>query len=187
VKLYTYTAERSLPRLATEGLPEDSALDHPNMLESLVDSMYGEEEPGPHVMLEVDVTGLQDRLMVDGEWGNSLIESGDAKEEDFFEWTDLEKTAAVAGYMVTAEPIPPGRVKVLGQLRPDFDDLEGVDFEMPPDELFKLILAGKPKPLKAFKQPLVTRLLRSIFLPKHGLYGTGERVVMGMRLVEVRS
>lgn len=187
MKLYTYTKKRSLPRLALRGLPEGADLEHPERLEPMLDSMYGDEEPGdPNVALEVDVTGLEELLMVDADWAFHLQESGDVKEEDWYEWTDLEKTAQLFGYMVTDASIPPERITVLGELRPDFGPVSvDVPWHGSTEEILAFVFQGKPKPLKAFKQPLVTRLLRSIFLPKHKLYGAGKKVVMGMRLTRV--
>jgi len=186
VKLYTYTKKRSLPRMALKGLPPGADLDHFERIELVLDSMYGDDEPkDPNVMLEVDVDGLEESLEVDGEWAYYLLDQGSVKESDFMDWTDLEKTADLFGYMVTNEPISPDRITVLGELRPDFGDAEDISWGSPPGELFPTIFRTSPKPLKAFAQPLVTRLLRSIFLPKHKLYGSGKRAVMGLRLRKV--
>lgn len=185
MKLYTYTHKRSLPRLALKGLPAGADLDHPGTLPLMLETMYGDDEvKDPVIMLEVDVTGLEEYLEVEGEWAYRLLESGDVKEEDFNEWTDLEKTAELFGFMVTNEIIPPERITVLGQMRPDYDEA-GISLEAPPEELLRQIFQEAPRPLKAFKQPFVTRLLRSIFLPKHGLYGAGKKVALGTRLVKV--
>jgi hypothetical protein len=188
VKLYVYTKKRSLPRLALKGLPDGAELDHFNRIQLTLDAMYGDDEPNdPNVMLEVDVDGLEPILEVDGEWAYHLLERGDVEEGDFNEWTDLERTASLFGFMVTNDVIPPNRITVLGELRPDFGEAENIPWESPPEELFPTVFRTAPKPLKAFKQPLVTRLLRSIFLPQHKLYGSGKRAVMGVRLVQVNA
>lgn len=153
-----------------------------------LDAMYGEDDPAdPNVMLEVDADGLEPALEVDAEWAYRLLNDGDVKEEDFAEWTDLEKTAELFGFMVTNEIIPPSRITVLGELRPDFGETTDVPFDGPPEETLRAAFPAKPTPLKSFKQPFVTRLLRSIFLPQHKLYGSGKNAVLGVRLVEVRA
>lgn len=188
MKLYVYTKKRSLPRLAIKGLPDGAELDHPERLPMTLDSMYGDDDPkDPNVMLEVEVDGLEPILEVEGEWAYHLLNSGDVKEEDFIEWTDLDRTAELFGFMVTNDVIPPSRITVLGQLRPDFETAEDVPFDGPPGETLKAAFPAKPTPLKSFKQPLVTRLLRSIFLPQHKLYGSGKQAVLGVRLVQVSA
>ena len=187
MKLYVYTKKRSLPRLALKGLPEGAELDHASRLPLTLDAMYGDDEPGdPSVLLEIDADGLEPALEVDGEWAYHLLDAGDVKEEDFNEWTDLERTAELFGFMVTNEVIPPNRITVLGQLRPDFGEAD-VPFDGPPEETLSAAFPAKPTPLKAFKQPFVTRLLRSIFLPQHKLYGSGRKAVLGVRLVRVSA
>jgi len=188
VKLYTYTKKHSLPRMALRGLPSGASLDHPEQLSTVLENMYGDDEDpkDPNVLLEVDVEGLEQILVVDAEWAYHLLEQGDVKEEDFIEWTDLEKTAQLFGFMTSDDVITPDRITVLGQLRKDFGesaDLSASNL----DELLAAALIGQRTPLKAFKQALVSRLLRSIFLPQHKLYGKGRQAVMGMRLVKVSA
>jgi hypothetical protein len=192
VKLYTYTKKRSLPRLAMKGLPKGAALGHSSNFESALDGMYGDYEgpkdTDPNVMLEVDVTGLEPDLVVDAQWAFQLISDGYAEEEDFDEWTDLDKTAELLGYMLTDAVIPPGRITVLGELRPDFGPASlDAPWDGSTEEILAFCFLGKPKPLKSFRQPLVSRLLRSIFLPQHKLYGSGKKVTMGVRLVRVNA
>lgn len=191
MKLYTYTKKRSLPRLALKGLPKGSDLGHPSEFESSLDGMYGDYEDNdadPNIMLEVDVTGLKASLEVDMEWAFQLMSDGYAKEEDLEGWTDIDKTAELFGYIVTNEVIPANRITVLGELRPDFGSASmDVPWDGSPEEILAFTFLDEPKPLKSFKQPLVTRLLRSIFLPKHKLYGSGNKVTMGVRLVRVNA
>lgn len=186
MKLYTWTKKRSLPRLALKGLPAGADLDHESRAEMWLDSMYGDDEPGDrNVLLAVDVDGLEEILEVDGDWAYYLLESGDVKREDFEGWTDLEKTSGLFGYMVTNGTVPPERITVLGLMAPGFGEATDIPWDGSMDEILKKALVFDPKPLKAFKQPLVTRLLRSIFLPKHKLYGAGKKVTMGIRLARV--
>lgn len=188
MKLFVYTKKRSLPRLALKGLPEGAELDHASRLPLTLEAMYGDDDPAdPNVMLQVDADGLEPALEVDGDWAYHLLNEGDVKEEDFTEWTDLERTAEIFGFMVTSETIPVNRITVLGQLRPDFGEVDDVPFDGSPEEILRAAFPAKPTPLKAFKQPFVTRLLRSIFLPQHKLYGSGKRAVLGVRLVEVSA
>jgi hypothetical protein len=183
MKLYTYTKKRSLPRLALKGLPEGSDLYGPDYLFSLIDSAYGDDEPNdPVTILEVDASGMTIRdVDLYGEWSHVMYDWG-AKEEEIEALKTVEDVASYSGWLETLEPVPPGQITVLGEFPEDFGvSSEGIDS---PEDLAK-VLVGKPRPLKSFKQPLVTRLLRSIFLPKHKLYGAGRSAVMGSRLVEV--
>lgn len=188
MKLYTYTKKHSLPRLALRGLPSGADLEHPDQMSTVLENMFGDDaDPkDPNILLEVDVDGLAEILVVDGEWAYHLLEGGDVKEEDFIEWTDLEKTAKLFGFMTSEEVIAPDRIMVVGQLRPNFGEMEDLPVD-DPAALMDAALIGQRTPLKAFKQALVSRLLRSIFLPQHKLYGKGPRAVMGVRLVEVSA
>jgi hypothetical protein len=183
VKLYTYTRRSSLPRLALKGLPEGSDLYGPDHLFSLIDSAYGDDKPSdPVVILEVDAAGMTLRdIDLYGEWLHVIYGWG-AKDEDIKALKTVEAVVNYSGWLETNEPVQPGRVTVLGEFPDDFGTSdESIDS---PEDLAK-VLVGKQKPLTSFKRPLVTRLLRSIFLPKHKLYGTGRSAVMGSRLVEV--
>lgn len=183
MKLYTYTKKRSLPRLALKGLPGGSDLYGPDYIFALLDGAYGDDEPNdPVVILEIDASDMTIRdLDLYGEWSH-VMSDWNAKDEDIEALKTVEDVANYSGWMETLEPVPPGKITVLGQLPEDFGTSEKpVDS---PEDLAKVLVNG-PKPLKTFKQPFVTRLLRSIFLPKHKLYGSGKSATMGSRLVEV--
>jgi hypothetical protein len=183
VKLYTYTKKRSLPRLALRGLPEGSDLYGPNYLQALIDSAYGDDEPNdPVVLLEVDASGMTMRdIDLYGEWAHVMYDWGVG--DDVIEaLKTVEEVVEHAGWLVTLEPVPANRLTVLGEFPEAFGTSN--DNINAPEDLVK-VLVGKRGPLTSFKQPLVTRLLRSIFLPKHKLYGAGRSAVMGSRLVEV--
>lgn len=183
MKLYTYTKKRSLPRLALKGLPGGSELYAPDYLFSLIDSAYGDDDPkDPVVLLEVDASRMTLKdIDLYGEWIHVIYDWG-GKDEDVEALKTVEDVANYSGWLQTNEPIPPDRITVLGGFPEDFGTSEeSIDS---PEDLAR-VLKEKPKPLKSFAQPLVTRLLRSIFLPKHKLYGAGKRMVMGTRLVQV--
>lgn len=184
MKLYTYTKKHSLPRLALRGLPGGSELYGPDYIFSLVDGAYGEDDnpADPVVILEVDASHLT-LADVDlyGSWFHAVSEWG-GKDEDIASLKTVSDVVEYSGWLDTLEPIPPTKITVLGGFKPNFGaSSEGANTA---DDLPR-ILTGPPRPLVSFKQPLVTRLLRSIFLPKHKLYGSGRGAVMASRLVEM--
>lgn len=184
MKLYTYTHKRSLPRLALKGLPAGAELYGPDYLFSLVDGAYGDDEPrDPVVILEIDASDMTIRdVDLYGEWLHVMYDWG-AKGEAIEALKTLEAVVDYSGWLETNEPVPPDRITVLGEFPEGFGTSEeGINS---PEDFAKVLVNG-PKPLKLFKQPFVTRLLRSIFLPKHKLYGAGKNATMGCRLVEVR-
>lgn len=190
MKLYTYTMERSLPRLALKGLPERFPL-----FGSVVPAAEGANEiSAPKeraVVLEVDADGLDDILQVSGERVEDVAEMArqDAEAEEDRPSGRVSEEAAMKAYdevygwahnlgsveemlekfdvVENMDVIPASRITVLGVGTLEQPE----DFSQDPTVTF----AAKPRPLKAFQQPLVTRLLRSIFLPQHKLYGAGKR------------
>lgn len=184
MKLYTYTRKRSLPRLAVKGLPAGAELYGPDYLFSLVDGAYGDDElRDPVVILEIDASDMTIRdVDFYGEWLHVMYEWG-AKDGDIEALKTVQDVADYSGWFETSEPVPPDRITVLGEFPADFGTSDqGINS---PEDFAKVLVDG-PKPLKLFKQPFVTRLLRSIFLPKHKLYGAGKKATMGSRLMEVR-
>lgn len=138
------------------------------------------------VVLEVDADGMDEALIVSGERVEDVaamaqedVESDpEATEEAAQEayskiYDDAENISSVEDMLEKFEVIEsnqvvhPSRIKVLGAPALEFpDDLE---------EEMKVTFEQKAMPLKSFSMPLVTRLLRSIFLPKHKLFGAGRR------------
>lgn len=190
MKLYTYTRERSLPRMALKGMPKffpmwGSVAPAAEMAE--MDKMPNDLP----LVLEVDVDGLESILAVSPERVEDVATMAQDDVENDPDLPEGEKTEAAAekaysdvyeaadnlssvedmiekfDVVENIEEIDPSRIKVLGipdiQYPDDVEEDPKVSFEEP------------PKSLKAYKQPLVTRLLRSIFLPRHKLYGAGKR------------
>lgn len=179
MKLYTWTAEHSLPRMALKGMPEGFSL-YGNIEQAAELSAMDYDEKGkPYIVLEVDATGLDDIFVVSGEWGSALAEmtSEDTENEAEAEkatekiWNrlnnlkDLADMIDVADWVENAETIPPNKVTVLG-----------VPDESTGEEEGQVKFKAAPHPLKAFRQPYVTRLLRSIFLPQQRLYGASPKM-----------
>jgi hypothetical protein len=143
------------------------------------------------VVLEVDADGLDEILIVSGERVEDVATmaaediSGDpdrpegkvTEEEAERAYSAVYNQAEALGSVAemlekfdvieNAEVIPASRITVLGA--GDIEHPEDFNAES------KVVFEEKPKPLKAYKQPFVTRLLRSIFLPQHKLYGAGKR------------
>lgn len=184
MKLYTYTKKRSLPRLALRGLPGGSDLHGAGYLPLMIDFAYGDDEPNDRVViLEVDASDMTIRdLDLSGRWAHVMYDWG-AKEEDIEALKTVEDVVNYSWWMETLELVSPNKITVLGEFPDDFGASE--ESIESPEDLTK-VLVGKPRPLTSFKQALVTRLLRSIFLPKHKLYGSGRSAVMSSSLVEVR-
>lgn len=189
MKLYTYTMERSLPRMALKGMPAGFPL-------------YGEVGPAAEmaeqdsspkdraVVLEVDADGMDEVLIVSGERVEDVASMAQedvdndpeqdentreaAAQEAYSKVYDKAENLSSTQEMLdefdvveSNQVIHPSRIKVLGAPILEFpDDLE---------EEMKVTFEQKAMPLKAFSMPLVTRLLRSIFLPKHKLFGAGRR------------
>lgn len=202
MKLFTYTMERSLPRMALKGMPVGFPL-------------YGSPAPAaemaemdntpkdPTIVLEVDADGLEDILIVSGERVEEVASMAQEDIEDDPDRPEGEATEqeAVKAYekvyegaenlsgvedmlekfdvIENSEVIDPSRIKVLGVGNLEYpDDIEAEG---------KVTFEQKPIPLKKFQQPLVTRLLRSIFLPRHKLYGSGKRHGPTMGLTHKRE
>jgi len=188
VKLYTYTMERSLPKLALKGLPREfplfgSAVPAAEMAEM---ESGGKERA---VVLEVDVDGLDDVIVVSGERVEDVAVMA-SESIDFSEGENPEDEAkAQAAYdevykdahnlssiqdmldkfemVMNQEEIGSSRITVLGV--PDLEYSEDIGGDP------KVTYDRPRQALKIYKQALVTRLLRSIFLPQHKLYGSGKR------------
>lgn len=178
MKLYTYTAERSLPRMALKGMPDGfTLLGDLSLLAELMD-----EEPSKAlVVLEIDASGLDSIMGVSGDTVEQIAEmeardatsEGKSADEAYSriynaDVSSIEKAVEVFDEVTNEEIIPASRITVLGRL-------ESLTFPKGIDEPAEVKFKGTPKPLSAFKQPFVSRLLRSIFLPKHKLYGSGKR------------
>lgn len=178
MKLYTWTAEHSLPRMALKGVPERFPF-YGNLEQAAeLSSMDNDEKGNPYVVLEVNADGLDDIFEVDGEWGWSIVEMASEEAENEAEaekaaekihdrldnLKDLADMIDVADWVENSETIPPDRVTVLGVAPESLEEGEEIKFK------------AAPHPLKVFKQPYVTRLLRSIFLPQHKLYGAGPKM-----------
>lgn len=76
MKLYTWTAQRSLPRMALKGMPEGFPF-YGDLEEAAVLSSadYDYDDDGkPYIVLELDATGLDDIFEIDGEWGWNLVD-----------------------------------------------------------------------------------------------------------------
>ena len=190
MKLYTYTMERSLPRMALKGMPRYFPLWGTPVPAAEMAQM--DDTPKDRALvLEVDADGLEEILVLSGQRVEDMasmahddvqsdpeMEDGPEKDaaaekayNDVYDAAEsvssIEDVLEKFDVIENAEEIDPSRIKVLGI--PDIkypDDIE---------EDAKVTFEEKPKPLKAYKQPLVTRLLRSIFLPRHKLYGAGKR------------
>lgn len=176
MKLYAWTAEHSLPRMALKGVPGGFPF-YGSLEEAAELSAWDYDEKGkPYVILELNADGLDDIFVIDGGWGNAMIEMAAEEAESEAEGMkaaekvqnrldnlkDLADMIDVAGWVENVEIIPSSRITVLGVA----DE---------PTEEGEVKFKAAPHPLKAFKQPYVTRLLRSIFLPQHKLYGAGQR------------
>lgn len=183
MKLYTYTKKRSLPRLALRGLPAGSELYGDEHLFMLADGAYGDDTPeDPIVVLEVDASQMTlNDLDLDGDWRHLLYEWG-ATDEQIDAVKTVEDAVKDTGWVQTLEPVPPTKIKVLGGFRPNWGE-HPADVVDSAEDLTRA-LVGPAKPLTAFRQAFVTRLMRSIFLPRHKLYGAGTPR-MGTSLVEV--
>lgn len=177
MKLYTWTAQRSLPRMALKGMPERFPFYGDLEQAAVLSSADYDDDGKPYIVLELDAIGLDDIFTIDGEWGWGLVEmaSQDAEteaegekaaalvEERLNNLKDLKDMIDVASWVENVEVIPAKRITVLGVAEESTEE-GGVKFK------------AAPHPLKAFQQPLVTRLLRSIFLPRHKLYGAGPKM-----------
>lgn len=193
MKLYTYTMERSLPRMALKGMPAG----FPLYGEIGPAAEMAEQDTSPKdqaVVLEVDADGMDHVLVVSGERVEDVAAMA---QEDAENDPDVTEAAAQEAYtkvydeaenissvedmlekfdvIESGQVIHPSRIKVLGAPEVEFpDDLE---------QEMKVTFEQKAMPLKAFSMPLVTRLLRSIFLPKHKLFGARRRVGPAMGFI----
>lgn len=178
MKLYTYTRERSLPRMALKGIPEGFTLI--DDLSLLAELMNEDPSKSKLVALEVDVSGLDAIMGVSEETVEAIAEieareaasAGEDPDEVYdriynTDVSSIENAIEVFGEVENEEMIPASRVTVLGHL-------ESLTYPGGTDEPAEVKFKGSLKPLKAFQQPIVTRLLRSIFLPRHRLYGAGK-------------
>lgn len=176
MKLYTYTAERSLPRIALKGIPGSlygTGMPFWEDLEEAALAAIGDIPYEPMVMLEINAGPIDTHFGVNGEEAWAMYEAiaEDRGEAAADEWMKkLENVESVQGYLeltgghvVNVVDIPPKHITVLGLADPNFDWGKKIEFKT------------KPKPVSAWKQPLISRLLRSIFLPQHKLYGAGSR------------
>lgn len=173
MKLYTYTAERSLPRIALKGIPGTlygTGMPFWGDIEEALMLAVEEHTPkDPMVILEVDASKVQDRFGVSGEEGWALYEMilQDRGQKTADEWMRrLENAQGVQDYLdltqgaiINVAAIEPRYITVLGRVDPDWDWGDEVKWPM------------APKSVAAWKRPVVTRLLRSIFLPQRKLYG----------------
>lgn len=202
MKLYTYTLERSLPRLAVKGLPGDpyrgaefhAKEDLWQVAEGAIEAAdYEKDTP---VILEVDTKDF-DEFGIDGAWLSDTVDGmrdseGDEVADKFVAKLEASETTDdlmdAVGWVFNMADIPPSALTVLGapegwkediaqkeaqqkaweeMSEEELEEITGEVPEAPQEVVFK----AKPKPLKAFKRPLVTRLMRSIFLPTPKLYG----------------
>ena len=189
MKLYAWTHPKSLPRMALNGMPAGFPL-YGSLL-SAAESAFEDQS----VVLEVDVSALDEILGIDGDWVEAMASdaSEDAASEAEVSGKDAEKAAeeaygkvydeahgmnekgveaaiSFAEWLVNQAPIPTSRITVLGHPK-----IEGEYDPADPDMAPEVAFDSAPKPLKDFKQLLVTRLMRSIFLPKPKLYGAGKK------------
>lgn len=190
MKLYTYTMERSLPRMALKGMPEGFSL-YASASQAAEMAEMDSTPKDPVVVLEVDADGLDEIMVISGDEveaqasmaqeefederkpGTVTEEQAHKAYEDVYgraeSISNLREALDFADWVENRDIIPTKRITVLGhpgevQYPEDDLDAEGtVSFD------------EKPRPLSAFKQPFVSRLLRSIFLPQHKLYGAGKR------------
>lgn len=183
MKLYTFTMERSLPRMALKGMPEGFPLYGEVWAAAEMAEMESTERERA-VVLEVDIDGLDEIIVVSGERVEDVAVMAS---EGFYDDPDENKAQAAYDQVYSdanslssvkdmldkfeivqndAE-IHPSRINVLGV--PDIVYSE--DMTQDGDVSY-----DRPtRSLKTYKQALVTRLLRSIFLPQHKLYGAGKR------------
>lgn len=165
--------------MALKGIPEEFIFI--DDLSFLAELMSEDPSKGKLVALEVDVSGLDAIMGVSGDTVEAIAEmeardatsAGEDAEEAYdriynTDVSSIENAIDVFGEVENEEIIQASRVTVLGHL-------ESLTYPKGTDEPGEVKFKEAPKPLKAFKQPLVTRLLRSIFLPKHKLYGAGKR------------
>lgn len=202
MKLYAYTMDYSLPRLALKGFSEEI---HLQTLEGAAQAAIEDStEKARAVVLEIDadeipiippsfrsMDGIADGFAEDATYGRDDLTEEQKQalyEKAYDEMSDKLSTAEdpqlfldLVGYVKNDGAIPPSKITVLGHptlQEPDYAAIHaaaeaaGKEPEYPePTVTFD----APPKPLKSFKQPLVSRLLRSIFLPQHKLYGAGKR------------
>jgi len=190
VKLYTYTTERSLARMALKGMPRFFPMWGSVAPASEMAEMDKTPKDIP-VVLEIDIDGLESILAVSPERVEDVASMAQDDVENDPDLPEGQKTEAAAekaysdvydaaenlssvedmiekfDVVENTEEIGPSRIKVLGI--PDIQYPDDVEEEP------KVSFEESPRPLKAYKQPLVTRLLRSIFLPRHKLYGAHKR------------
>lgn len=190
MKLYTYTTERSLARMALKGMPRFFPMWGSVAPASEMAEMDKTPKDIP-VVLEIDIDGLENILAVSPERVEDVASMAQDDVENDPDLPEGQKTEAAAekaysdvydaaenlssvedmiekfDVVENTEEIDPSRIKVLGI--PDIQYPDDVEEEP------KVSFEESPRPLTAYKQPLVTRLLRSIFLPKHKLYGSGPR------------
>jgi len=185
VKLYTYTMERSLPRMALKGMPAGFPL-YGSAAPAAEMAQADTTEKDKSVVLEIDADGLDESMIVSGEVVEAFAtmaqqdvendpEASEAQAEEAYskvydeaeDLSSVEEMIEKFDVIESDDIIHPSRIKVLGAPEVEFpDDLE---------EEVKVSFEQKPMPLKSFSMPMVTRLLRSIFLPKHKLFGAGRR------------
>lgn len=204
MKLYTYTMDYSLPRLALKGFPADEHLS--SLVNASDEAVQENTKKAKAVVLQIDSEGLEIMVSSRGtdsaataaaegfSYGREDLSDEEAEalgEKAFQDVYDQVESAVAAGdteglinligYVKNRYVIPPGLITVLGSPtlhEPDYDaitaaaEAAGKEPEYP--EAIVTFDAA-PKPLKSFKQPFVSRLLRSIFLPQHKLYGGGKR------------
>lgn len=190
MKLYTYTTERSLPRMALKGMPVGFPL-YGSPVPATEMAAEDDSEKNRALVLEVNADDLDSIIIVSGERVEDVAQMAQEEIEDDPDRPEGKATEAQAqqayenvydsaenlrsveemiekfDVVENAEVIPASKITVLGVGELKYsDDLR--------DE-GKAVFEGKPKPLKAYQQPFVTRLLRSIFLPRPKLYGSGKR------------
>lgn len=184
MKLYTYITKRSLPLVAAKGLAENFPL-----FESL-SSASEIAEKNSAVVLEVDVTGLEDDLILSDEFvehvaadvqqeilqdpkrqeGAVTEEEARKAYEEVYETAEnlssVEEMIEKFGVVESIEPIEASRIMVLG--------VPEVRYSEDPEVEAEVSFKESPQPAKAYKRPIFAQLLRSIFLPRHKMYGASS-------------
>lgn len=190
MKLYTYTTERSLPRMALKGMPVGFPL-YGSPVPAAEMASEDDSEKNRAVVLEVNADDLDSIIIVSGERVEDVAQMAREEIEDDPDRPEGKATEAQAeqayekvydsaenlgsieemiekfDVVENAEIIPASKIIVLGVGEVKYSD----DLRDEGEAVFE----GKPKSLKAYQQPFVTQLLRSIFLPRHKLYGSGKR------------
>ena len=184
MKLYTYITKRSLPLVAAKGLAENFPLF------GSLPSAAEIAEKSSAVVLEVDVDGLEDDLILsdefvehvaadvqqeilhDPERQEGAVTEEEAKKayEEIYETADnlssVQEMIEKFGVVESIEPIESSRIVVLG--------IPEVRYPEDPEAEADVSFKESPKPVKAYKRPIFAQLLRSIFLPKHKMYGASS-------------